>query len=310
MSPRCSGVATSRRREGHPELMLGVLAVAICVWRIRYFHEPLENDLTIRMAYAARGAAGARYYTDLLVFGPAGTLWINEIFYQLFGASELAMYMMGCTVLRADELLGVYHCARLLTNVQGGLVAAVTWTLVCADLFTQANQPNSEVFINAALVWAFAFVLRSAPGTVAFQPDHGRLAVLRCVVDQALHCRHAAPRRPLRGVAAVARKRGHRPETRSGGIACLGDYAAPALAAWAVLLGWYAATGRLPAVLDASGPRSPTPPNNRVFWTVWLPGSSRSGFCLHLSCHSLVCMHACWRQSSAVSPGARTRVGA
>lgn len=231
-------------------LILGVLAVAICVWRIRYFNEPLENDLTIRMAYAARGAAGARYYADLLVFGPAGTLWINEIFYRLFGASELAMYMMGCTF-SVLTLLGVYRCARLLTNVPGGLVAAVTWTLVGADLFTQANQPNAEVFINAALVWAFALLLIQRPA-----PSRSNLIMAGMLFFAASSIKHFIAVTPLLAAlfAVLLPSRGSAgtgPKLDLAALRAWAIIAAAALAAWAVLLGWYAATGRLPTVLDA-----------------------------------------------------------
>lgn len=138
--------------------VLSLLAIIICVWRFRYFHEPFENDLTIRMNYAARSISGSHYYSDLFVFGPPGALWINEIFQRAFGANELCVYIMGC-VFSVITLLGVYRCTSLLSSRSSGLLAALIWTVINADLWTQANQPNAEVFINAFLVWAFIFII-------------------------------------------------------------------------------------------------------------------------------------------------------
>lgn len=140
-----------------PWLLL-IMAAIICLWRIRYFYEPLDNDLPIRMAYATRALLGDRYYTDLFVFGPPGSLWVNELFISIFGANYLAVYVMGC-VFSVITLIGVYRSVLVLSGKTGALISAATWAVISADLYTQANQPNTEVFINAALVWAFALLL-------------------------------------------------------------------------------------------------------------------------------------------------------
>jgi hypothetical protein len=41
------------------------------------------------------------------------------------------------------------------------LWAAVFWVVVCGDLTLEANQPNSEVFINACMVWGLALFFGS-----------------------------------------------------------------------------------------------------------------------------------------------------
>jgi hypothetical protein len=37
-----------------------------------------------------------------------------------------------------------------------GLWAVAFWTVAAGDLALQANQPNTEVFLTACLIWAFA----------------------------------------------------------------------------------------------------------------------------------------------------------
>ncbi len=139
-------------------LLLLIMATIICLWRVRYFYEPLDNDIPIRIAYAARALLGDRYYTDVFVFGPPGSLWINEFFISIFGANYLTVYVM-CCFFSVITLIGVYRIAYTLAGNTGALISAVTWTVISADLYTQANQPNAEVFINAAVVWAFALLL-------------------------------------------------------------------------------------------------------------------------------------------------------
>jgi 4-amino-4-deoxy-L-arabinose transferase-like glycosyltransferase len=91
------------------------------------------------------------------MFGPPGSIWVNQFFVWLSGANEITVYVMGC-VFAIAGLLGVYRCATMLSDTRGGLVAAMAWLFLSSDLLTQANQPNTEVFINAFIVWGFALV--------------------------------------------------------------------------------------------------------------------------------------------------------
>jgi len=63
----------------------------------------------------------------------------------------------------APSLLRLSAAARLAGAVVliALLWGAVFWTLVCGDVWLQANQPNAEVFINACVVWAFALLVRA-----------------------------------------------------------------------------------------------------------------------------------------------------
>ena len=231
-------------------VILGVLAAAICIWRLRYMHEPLENDITIRMAYAARAVAGARYYSDLFVFGPPGSLWINEFFFWLFGANDISVTIMGC-VFSVLTLFGVYRCTRLLTDVRSGLIAAGTWTLVNADLFTQANQPNTEVITIAALVWGFAILFDPRTAQSLW-----RLVAAGLLFFLASTVKHFLAITPLLAailsiVTPAKGSSGTGEEFDKEALRSWAVVGVTALAAWAVLLGWYGATGRLAAFIAA-----------------------------------------------------------
>ena len=72
-------------------------------------------------------------------------------------------------------LLGVYAAGSALGGkTSTGLWAATFWTALCSDLDQMANQPNTEVFINACLIWAFALLVRAR----ANDRDLGRFLVI------------------------------------------------------------------------------------------------------------------------------------
>src|SRR5206468_2440641 len=48
----------------------------------------------------------------------------------------------------------------------GGIFAAVAWLIVSGDLPLQANQPNTELFLNAFLTTAFAIMVRRQNGAI------------------------------------------------------------------------------------------------------------------------------------------------
>jgi hypothetical protein len=58
-------------------------------------------------------------------------------------------------------MVGVFVAASVPPfGVEVGLWAAAFWALTSADMYLQANQPNTEVFQNLGLTWAFALLLR------------------------------------------------------------------------------------------------------------------------------------------------------
>src|SRR5207249_4858862 len=109
----------------------------------------------------------------------------------------------------------------------------------------QANQPNTEVFINAALTWAFALVVGAGPAAAAGRWwGIGALLALGSlykhvvvVVAALLAAAHLAL--PPRGA------------TRRRALGQAGIVSLIAAAAWAVVAGYFAATGRWVDFRDA-----------------------------------------------------------
>jgi len=138
------------------------LALLILISRIPAFNEAFERDLMYYMTTADRLLNGWSLYTELPAFRPPAVFWVYALFAKIFGVNPLAIFMMGlvCAWL---TLWGCYVAGRHMTGPWGGLLAAATWTIISGDFLLQANQPNTEAFINAGLAGAFALLVGATP---------------------------------------------------------------------------------------------------------------------------------------------------
>jgi hypothetical protein len=141
-------------------IVLGALALLIAVARLHTYHEPLERDITSAAVIAHEMLGGRALYADMWDHKPPAIHVTHALAILLVGHGPGAIYLLNVAAAIAT-LLGVYVAACTVGGVAGGLWSAVFWTLVCGDVWLQANQPNAEVFINACVVWAFAVLVRA-----------------------------------------------------------------------------------------------------------------------------------------------------
>jgi hypothetical protein len=135
-------------------------------------------------------------------------------------------------------LLGVCAAAARFSPA-AGLWAAAFWAVVSGDLWMQGNQPNSEVFINACLVWALALLLHASATSRAWRfVAVGTLFALASLYKQVV----VAPAAFL-VFAHIAAP----PEGRSRRQAFLDVLliVTVGVAAWTAVLGYFAIEGRL-----------------------------------------------------------------
>jgi hypothetical protein len=239
-----------RSQSTQDALFLVASAIILMLIRLRYFYEPLDHDLPVRMAYAMQALTGAAFYKDLAVFGPPGALWINELFAGMFGANYLAIYVMGCFFSIAS-LLGIWAISRRLWDSKGAILAVVTWIVLCSDLFIEANQPNAETFINAALIWSLYFFV-SATATSALK--HGIFSgLLLFIASTSKHFILIIP--AIAGIAHAVALVGRAHWTSR---LALGTYlklwssaAVTVIACWLLFFAWYALTDREELLLKA-----------------------------------------------------------
>src|SRR5262249_10514727 len=137
---------------------------------------------------------------------------------RMAGYGEPEIYLLNIAA-AVFTLAGVY-AAGAARGTAAGLWAAAFWTLLHGAPTLQANQPNSEVFINGCVIWALARLLRAGrDGGVGPVLGAGVLFALGSAVKQLvvvdaalLSCAHVAflpagpggRRRALRDVAIMA----------------------------------------------------------------------------------------------------------
>jgi hypothetical protein len=140
---------------------LGTLALLIAAARLHTYHEPLERDITSAAVIAREMLGGRSLYADMWDHKPPAIHVTHALAILLVGHGPGAVYLLNMAA-AISTLLGVFVAASAVGGVAGGLWGAVFWTLVCGDVWLQANQPNAEVFINACIVWAFALLVRAS----------------------------------------------------------------------------------------------------------------------------------------------------
>ena len=145
---------------------LGVMGLMLVLARAHNLHEPLEADIVTYAAIGHEMASGKRLYTDVWDVKPPG-LYVTYELGELvagYGDNEVYFLGLGCALC---TLLAVYAAGAALGR-PAGLVAAAFWTALSGMLVIQANQPNSEVFINATYVAAFALLVRHPPAKMGW----------------------------------------------------------------------------------------------------------------------------------------------
>jgi hypothetical protein len=145
----------------------GVIAVALCAvaivgLRARTYDEAQDRDLAAYMTVADGMLHGKTLYQQVWDHKPPAIHLTYAASSALFGPSQLALWMMGVTAALVT-LVACYRAGAARGGTIGGVAAAGVWALASGDLLLQANQPNAEVFMNAALAWAFVLLAAPAP---------------------------------------------------------------------------------------------------------------------------------------------------
>lgn len=234
----------TRPRLAIPLALLG-LAALIVVTRAHTYHEPLERDIT---AYAVIGHelhAGRALYSDVWDHKPPAihaSFWLAE---AALGYGRPAVFAL--TLAAALVTLGATYVAG--TAVGGpasGLWAAAFWATTSGDLWLQANQPNTEVFINAALAWAFVLLLTAgtAPGAWGRFVGAGLLVTLASLYKTVAVVSMA----PVVALAVAWPPPGVSRRRMLGGLLAVTLAGA---AVWALVAAYFAASGRLDAFVAA-----------------------------------------------------------
>ncbi len=227
-----------RSRTG-PWLVLVALCLVVLVMRWHTYDEPFERDLNMYAVIGHELLEGRQLYADLYDQKPPAPYLTYAAAELVVGYGPAQMYLLGVAAALVT-LLGLYYAeSRTTRDPASGLWAAAFWVLVCSDLWLQANQPNTEVFINAALVWAFGLWVTSEGPTLDARRALAIGALLACA---SLYKHVAVVPAAFLAAAHVALPPAGRPR-RVAAIE-VGVIVAVGAAAWLGTFAWFAASGR------------------------------------------------------------------
>jgi hypothetical protein len=159
------------------------LAIALRVLALR---GPVQRDLATYATIGSELLSGRTLYSDLWDHKPPALHAAFALASAAAGAGRPAIVLLA-SLTAVFSVCGAFAAARKATGSDGtGLLAAALAALVSADWWLQAEEPNAEAFVAAALVWALVFLLdrprtsgvlatpssRAALGTAArFKPN-------------------------------------------------------------------------------------------------------------------------------------------
>ena len=137
--------------------ILGALMLVIAAGRMRNAGMPVDIDINVYQVIGHELLRGRLLYTEVWDHKPP-LLHVAFAAFELitgWGAGQVLCIGITLSVL---TLVGAWYAGRAF-GVLGGLAAAGSWTILQADLAMQAQAPNVEAFVNAAVVWAFAMLV-------------------------------------------------------------------------------------------------------------------------------------------------------
>lgn len=140
-------------------VLLG-FAIIVVLTRLPSFYEPAFRDLATYAVTAHEMLHGQWLYAQVWDIKPPGIFLIYAAAEWLAGYGLTQLFLLS-VVGAVITLLGIYRAGRAIGGDVGGLWAAALWTIISADILLHANRPNTELFINACLVWAFALLLET-----------------------------------------------------------------------------------------------------------------------------------------------------
>lgn len=149
--------AFDRARVARLVLLLALAALLVAM-RGHTAGEPIQRDLLI-YAFVGEGLLhGGTLYDDWIDLKPPGPYLLFGAASAVFGVGHLQMFLLGLVASLAT-LLGLHRLfAGPLRAPWAGVAAAALWVAIGSDLRLEANEPNTEAFINAFLVWALVLL--------------------------------------------------------------------------------------------------------------------------------------------------------
>ncbi len=223
-----------------PFVLLGLFSMLIGAARLHTYYEPLERDSALYAVIGHEMNQGRKLYSDLWDHKPPAIYAVYSLGERVFGYGYQQLYFLnwGAAVL---TMLGLFLLVNSMTGNRAiSLWAAVFWVVICGDLNLQANQPNSEVFINACMVWGVALFFGSRKRSVWIMS--GLMFALASLFKQII----LAPIVTILGIALVLPL-----EDRKTVVKKILVIGVTGVSVWGSVMAYFALTGRWNAFYEA-----------------------------------------------------------
>ena len=141
-----------------PFVILLVFSAFIAVDRFAVPQVPINVDPASYAVISHELLAGKSLYTDIWDHKPPAVFIAYGAAELLFGYSPQTLVILNFLV-SLVTLLGIYYAGRTgRGGVISGLWAAGLWVIVAGIFQLESRDPNTEPFLNACMVWAFALL--------------------------------------------------------------------------------------------------------------------------------------------------------
>src|SRR6266404_4714272 len=224
--------------------LLGLCALIFSL-RLHTYDEPLERDLTTYAVTAHEMLAGKTLYREVWDHKPPAIHVTYAAAELIAGYGRNSIFLMN--VLAAIATLFVCYSAGSAAGGGrvGGCVAAVFWTLISGDLALEANQPNTEVFMNGFLAAAFTVLVRAEKGNLGT----GRAVIVGVLFAVASLYKQVVVVQPA--LLAIAYVGCCQPQLRKKAFVDVLVIAATGIAMWGLVFGYFFARGSGAAFTEA-----------------------------------------------------------
>ena len=249
-----------------------VACIVLVLFRLHAFDLPLETDEANYAYIGGRLLAGDRLYVDVWDHQPPGVFMLFAGAIALFGDSA-SVFRWLATAFSAATLLLVFAILRRVSGRPAALLGVIIFSVVSSDPGTGGEGANREIYMNALVLAAWWLALRGWADVCEIAPLIPRdksaphFFYGPCSPGQRLLCTFLAGL--LLGLASliktnmavfwvflaawvVVKAWTFHPESRIKSTALgLVAFSSGPLLIWGSTLGYFAATGRLPEMLEA-----------------------------------------------------------
>jgi len=150
-----------------PLVLLVVLSAMLIVERLSVPQIPISPDAGAYSVISHELLQGKSLYTDIWDHKPPAVFITYSIAETFFGYSSQTIFIL-CLFINLVVLYGLYYAGKAgRGGTVAGLLAAVLWVIVSGIFEIEGRDPNTEVFLNACLIWAFALLVKTRKNGLA-----------------------------------------------------------------------------------------------------------------------------------------------